>query len=153
MDKEALKKNILEKSRAIKEKSIADLKTRIYEIKEGDANINEDQYELDRQGFDQMENDQISRLGTQVNIELLELKNLNKIRIEKPLPDTVDFGSIVVTDKETFFVAVSLEAFDVDGRHVYGLSDRAPIFFKMKGKKAGDSFTYNDTTYQIKDVY
>lgn len=62
-------------------------------------------------------------------------------------------GAVVVTDKITFFICVSIEDVEVDGQTVYGISAKAPLFGQMRGLKVGDSFEYNKAKYQIKSVY
>lgn len=62
-------------------------------------------------------------------------------------------GAVVVTDKLTFFVSVSVEDVMVESQKVYGISAKAPIFGVMRGKKAGDTFEYNQVKYTIKKVY
>jgi len=65
----------------------------------------------------------------------------------------VDQGAVVVTDKRTFFICVSIEEVVVEGEKVFGLSVQAPIYVEMQHKKAGDSFEFNGISYQIKAVY
>jgi transcription elongation GreA/GreB family factor len=66
--------------------------------------------------------------------------------------DQVQPGAVVVTDKMTMLVGISGE-FESEGKKIHGISTSAPIYEAMKNKKAGDSFSVNSTTFQIKDVY
>lgn len=62
-------------------------------------------------------------------------------------------GAVVVTDKLTFFISVSIEDVMVESEKIYGISVKAPIFGVMRGKKIGDSFEYNNVKYSIKYIY
>lgn len=66
--------------------------------------------------------------------------------------DSVEVGSLVKTDHHAFFIAVACHAIDVEGEKVVGISSKAPIFAQMQGKKVGDSFTFNETSYKILGV-
>lgn len=65
----------------------------------------------------------------------------------------VQLGSVVVTDKDIFFVSVSIERFEVNNLKVFGLSRKTPLFMAMEGKKKGDTFSYGGITYHIEDVF
>jgi hypothetical protein len=64
-----------------------------------------------------------------------------------------EVGAVVVTNKLTFFISVSVEKVEVDGGVVYGISAQAPIYAAMEGKEKGDKFKYNEAEYEIEDVY
>ena len=65
---------------------------------------------------------------------------------------SIDFGSVVITDKMNFFVAASIGQFDLEGEKFFVISTQTPIYEAMVGKQAGDKFTFRNTTYKIKDV-
>lgn len=63
-------------------------------------------------------------------------------------------GSLVETEKNFFFIAVALGKLEIDdNKNYYSISTDAPIYEYLKGKKAGDSFTFNNLTYSIVNVY
>lgn len=88
---------------------------------------------------------------------------LNQARLMKETLNTVDlehyseevkFGSVIETDKSYYFVSVPVGKIEMeDGSTVYAISTEAPIYQAMKGKKAGDEFTFNDETMEIKEVH
>ncbi|WP_111672364.1 hypothetical protein [Algoriphagus litoralis] len=88
--------------------------------------------------------------------ELLFLRNELRI-LESIDPDQVNEriqeGSVVVTDHRVFFVSTSIEAVEVNGVSVFGLSTHAPIYSAMKGKQIGQWIEFNGLRYQILDVY
>ncbi|MGM0932996.1 MAG: transcription elongation factor [Bacteroidota bacterium] len=68
--------------------------------------------------------------------------------------ETVNFGSVVETDKDLYFVAVPIGKIEFeDGSKVYSISTEAPIYEVMRDKKAGDSFSFNDKERKIKKVH
>ncbi|HEY9185647.1 MAG TPA: transcription elongation factor [Salegentibacter sp.] len=68
--------------------------------------------------------------------------------------ETVNFGSVVETNTDLYFVAVPVgELLLKDGSKVYSISTEAPIYQEMKDKKAGDSFSFNDKKMEIKKVH
>lgn len=67
--------------------------------------------------------------------------------------DSVALGAVVVTDKLTFFIAISSEKLEKNGATIVGISTRAPIYDKMRDLKKGDSFEFNESSYQIEDLY
>ena len=40
-----------------------------------------------------------------------------------------------------------------DGDELYGISAKAPLFEAMKGKKAGETFSFRDEVYRIEELY
>jgi transcription elongation GreA/GreB family factor len=64
--------------------------------------------------------------------------------------ETVNFGSVVETDKNLYYVAVPIGELNMDdGSTVYAISTDAPVYQGLKGKKAGESYTFNDQEFKI----
>ncbi|MBO4542288.1 MAG: hypothetical protein IKS33_01875 [Bacteroidales bacterium] len=61
----------------------------------------------------------------------------------------VEHGSIVITDKQYFFIAVGIGKLHFDNHDFFVISGAAPIFKMMKNKQVGDEFTFNKITYKI----
>ena len=62
-------------------------------------------------------------------------------------------GSIVVTDKNTFYIAVAAGKIEMDEEIVLVLSPVSPIGHKLLGLKAGEQMEFNGQIYKIKEVY
>lgn len=76
----------------------------------------------------------------------------------KSLDPTVEFstaqpGAMVITKELLFFVAISTEKFEIDGKTIVGISARAPIFKVMLGLAKGGSFKFNESEYLIEELY
>lgn len=65
----------------------------------------------------------------------------------------VEPGALVVTDQLVFFVAISTEKFELEGKTVVGISARAPIYKAMQGLANGESFKFNESEYLIEALY
>lgn len=87
----------------------------------------------------------------------LEKAIQDKQLLEKLQPceecDTVHFGSAVITDKQKLFVSIGLGKFEYDGDTWYAISPRVPLYEAIKGRKKGDTFTFNGMKFIIKDVF
>lgn len=105
---------------------------------------------------DQKPSRESNELLVRMEGELIFLKNelmiLEKIN-PNHLCDQVELGAVVVTDQRVFFISTSIEAIEINGKSVFGLSVHAPIYGAMKGKKKGDRIDYHGLRYRILDVY
>ena len=148
------KKRIILKAGLEKQEEIAnDFKTSIQEIKDSARLLNESQYDSQQASLNDENNERIDALTGQLNFVKEELDLLHRLNIDAPLHDTVHVGSVVVTNKRTFFISVSLEEFEVKGEKFFGISTKAPIYPEMRGKAAGDHFEFNGTKYSIEDIF
>jgi hypothetical protein len=72
---------------------------------------------------------------------------------ELPAPgDTVRNGSLVYTSKGIFYISISAGQLKIDDQLVFGISAASPIGQLLIGKKAGESFSFNQNEYTIKDI-
>lgn len=83
-----------------------------------------------------------------------EMRTLNFIKSNlDSVHITPDLGAVVVTDKETFFVSVSIEEFFADGKRYFGISTKSPIYHAMSKKTVFETFSYSGVTYSIKEIF
>lgn len=66
--------------------------------------------------------------------------------------DTVGEGALVETEQYHFYISIPTNPFKFEGRTVVGISNEAPIYKAMRGKKEGDAFSFGDKTYKIVSV-
>jgi len=152
MDKLEFKKQVLQAGKAKHQTVIDDFCVRIKELRQ---QINQDEeIEPHTQADDHTDGttEQLNKLADELNFANEELDRLNKIVVDQP-HETVSFDSVVETDQRTFFVSVSIEDFEVNGKAVFDLSTETPLYQEMKGKKRGDTFAYRETQYRITDLY
>ena len=74
--------------------------------------------------------------------------------------DCAEHGAIVVTNRQRFFLSIGAGKFLVPHRSAesvpqetyFAISAQTPIYMALKGKKAGDSITFNGTTQTITEI-
>jgi len=81
-----------------------------------------------------------------------ELASLHAIAIE-PLCHEGRPGAYLRTEDIAFFISTGLGKQNIDGQNVVFLSPQAPLAAQLKGKKAGDQFSFNKTMLTIREVF
>jgi transcription elongation GreA/GreB family factor len=79
-----------------------------------------------------------------------ELKELNKIDLREN--STIRQGSIVETEKATYFIAIGLGVIKVDQTDIIALSPQSPLAKLLLGKQTGDSFAFQQKQVAILQV-
>jgi hypothetical protein len=99
---------------------------------------------------DEMMNDMSDR---QVHLDyLVETAGLfNRIDFGQTY-QKVEPGAVVITDQRNFLVGVANE-FEYEGEAFIGIVPSVPIYDEMKDRKQGDTFTLNDLTYTIQEIF
>ena len=64
----------------------------------------------------------------------------------------VGFGSLVITDKQNFFIAASIGELKLEEERFFIISAQTPIYKAMEGKMAGEKFEFRERQYKILDV-
>lgn len=73
---------------------------------------------------------------------------------QKHYTEKIDFGSVVETSENYYFISVALGKIVLDeGSTVYAISTEAPVYQEMKGKMSGDSFNFNGKESKILNVH
>lgn len=61
-------------------------------------------------------------------------------------------GSLVETNKGHFYISLGLGKLKMEEKTVFAVSPDAPLGKLMLMKKAGDTFTFNNTDYKINNI-
>jgi hypothetical protein len=61
-------------------------------------------------------------------------------------------GSLVLTNKGTFYISLGLGKLKVEDETVFAVSPDAPLGKLLLMKKAGEEFQFNNTSYEIHSV-
>ncbi len=69
------------------------------------------------------------------------------------LEDKVEFGAVVITNRQKMFIALGLGKVEVNGDTYYVISKDVPIYKAMEGLKKGDTFEFNNMKFEIEDVF
>lgn len=153
MTKLAFKQKVLETIRAQVEREIEDLNQQIERIQESEMDKDEDQFDMDEESQDEASHEVLDKLTEQRNFALTKQQIVDSMAMPQTLLDEVAPGAIVDTNQGIFYVSVATDDFPVDGKRVRGISKEAPVYELMEGKKEGDSFSFRDTSYEIREVY
>lgn len=107
-----------------------------------------DKYETGR-ALAQLERDKAARQLA----EAMKLKKVLDHMKPRQHDGSVDFGSVVVTDKGYFFIAAGLGQIEVEQHKLFVLSQMSPLGRRLVGNVAGETVEFNDTAYKILEVY
>lgn len=66
--------------------------------------------------------------------------------------ESAQTGSLVTTDRGIFFIAISIGEVILDDKAYFVISAASPIGQKLVGLKAGDSMTFRNQKYTIKEI-
>ncbi len=80
------------------------------------------------------------------------LSTLNQIPIEKTCKE-VEFGAVVITNKQKLFVSAGLGKIETDGQTFFAISPQVPIFNALKGLKENDSTVFNGMKIEVIKVF
>jgi len=150
MNKTDLKKRLVEVCIARQQKTAAELQHEVDETLRlsNEYGAPKDRYDPFRTKL-MNQNNLFAKQLSQANTLLVTLQ---KIPLDKEIT-TVEFGAVVVTNKQKIFVSAGLGKVVSEGETFYAISPQVPIFQAMRGKKAGDTFTFNGQTFEILDVF
>jgi len=91
-------------------------------------------------------------LAGQYEKALQEKQTLEKL-ISRKSRDTVDVGSVVITDKQKLFISIGLGKFIYKGETYFAISPKVPLFEVIRGLKKGDTYEFNGQQFTILDVF
>lgn len=103
--------------------------------------------------YDGFRNQQLRKgqlIEKQAATALNNIKALNLI--DEHLNDVADFGTLVLTDKLLYFIAIGIGIVKFEGMSVAVISPNVPVFSAMKGRRSGDSFSFNGVSYLINQI-
>ncbi len=66
---------------------------------------------------------------------------------------TIAFGAVAKTTLANYFIAISAGRIEVEGAKYYVISPQAPLAQLIIGKRAGDTFVFNDRKEKILEVF
>ncbi len=92
------------------------------------------------------------KLNQKLKENLAQLALLESIDSSKQ-NTLVALGSLVITDKFTFYISSALPKTTIDNHEIIALSLQSPLGLAMKGKTTNDSFSFNGIQYTIHEIY
>lgn len=94
---------------------------------------------------------EIEKTSAQLQSALKQMEILESIDPNEQR-STVQFGSLVVTDAESFFIAISIGLQKVGNAQFAILSPATPIGKSLMGLRVGDSFVFERRTLSILEI-
>lgn len=65
----------------------------------------------------------------------------------------VEPGAVVMTESLNLYISISTDKIELGGDNYIGISVKSPIYAVMQGKKKGETFTFNETSYTILNLF
>ncbi len=153
-EKRILRGKLLEACTEKQQVLIDDFNNRISELLQSPGLGNEESYDNQIMGQQSQRIEEVEALHQALKVAREEMDELSRLVAEKPTSHSrVEPGAVVVTDRDTFFVSVSIEQFEVDGEPYVGISTRSPLYLAMKDKQVGDPFRCAGIHYKIVDLF
>jgi hypothetical protein len=78
-------------------------------------------------------------------------QDLDQVPIDKPMT-TVQSGSLVFTNRGTFFISISAGRLSVEGENIFAISAASPLGVKLLGSEPGTGFNLNGQVFNILKV-
>jgi len=147
------KEKVLAQAKLKQQALIDDFENRISEIRGSEMNMHKGQFDRNENSLNEANMELVDKLADQLDFAVKEMELLNKMELSVDSGNGVCLGTIVLTDQRTFFPSVSIESFDVDGLEIFGISQHAPLYQEMRGKKPGDRFSFAELDYEVKAVF
>lgn len=124
-----------------------------YEIEEAQRQANDYGQPKDRyDAFRTKLMRQIELYAKQLDKAKLVINALQKINPDKGL-EVVEFGALVITNKQRIFVSAGLGKVELDGETWFAISPNVPIYDSLRGKKVGDTISLNGNEIVIEKIY
>lgn len=89
------------------------------------------------------------RAGNQLAQAEQLLLNLQSINVLLPAAETVQLGSLTITNKGNFYVSVGLGKITIDDETYYAISPTAPIAVALLGKRVGEGAMFNGQQFTV----
>ena len=151
MNTPELKQQLYNHCRAAIDERIATIVKRIADLKEAKANETKssagDKFETGRA---MLQNEE-----AKARQQLAEANTVSKVLGKLPptlVPETIGPGSIVTTDKGTYYILVGIGKVPHGGKTYYCVSAGSPVAKALSGKGVGDSWEINGRKGKIEAI-
>ena len=88
-------------------------------------------------------------------LQLAEIENTKEVLSKIDISNTseiIGLGSIVLTNRAHYFVAVSAGVLNAEGNSFFAISGDTPIGLLLKGKQKGDKVVFREAGFKIEKV-
>lgn len=95
---------------------------------------------------------QIELYAKQLDKAKIVINTLHRIPLDREIT-TVEFGAIVMTNKQDLFISAGLGKIVIDDLEFFAVSAQVPIFQALRGKQKGENVDFNGTSFVITEIY
>jgi transcription elongation GreA/GreB family factor len=95
---------------------------------------------------------EIEKNSVQLGESIKLRQALDKINLEKR-SETIQIGSLVITDQSSFFLAISAGKISIGNNAYFAVSPSSPIGSKLLGLSAGDIFEFNGRKQRVLEIW
>ena len=150
MDNKALKEKLLNYCIKHQEDAISRLQKEIDDAQKmaNDYGAPKDRYDAFRTKM-MRQRDMFAQQQEKANIVL---NTLQKIRMDAVF-DKVEFGAVVITDKQKLFISAGIGKIEVSGNTYFAISPIVHIYKALEGKGMGDEVVFNGMKITIKEIF
>ncbi len=149
MDREDLKRRLIQRCRQLQQESIDNTRTEMEDAQDSAYEHQpRDQYDSYR---DQMMGKR-DMFAKKLQQSLDQLKMLDKIDPSRKL-DRVDVGAVIITGDQKIFVSIGIGKFEHENETWLAVSPFVPFFHALHGHKKGDAVQFRDKKIVIIDVF
>ncbi len=89
--------------------------------------------------------------GQQLAKTMEQLDTLDRISLKRRFEE-VEFGALVITDKQKILVSIGLGKIELDGSTYFAISPSVPVFNAMIGKKVGEEYEFRGAPIKILSI-
>ena len=149
MDSIEIKLKVIEACRKKLLESISNLESVI-----ADAQQQANDYGPPRDRYDAFRSQLLRRkdmMAQQLEKEMVELKTLEKIEVQKPT-GVAGFGTLVMTTNQNYFISIGIGKMECEGFEFYAISPLVPLSQAVNGKKNGDTVDFRGNKFVIREV-
>jgi hypothetical protein len=146
----AFKKKVIEACKSHLKKAVAQLRNAM-----DDAQTSADEGDQSKDQFDPYRNQMMNRremFAQQLSRNVEQIDLLDRMDPQK-ISRKVEYGSIVITDKQKLFIAGGLGKVMVEDVEFFVMSPQVPFFAAIDGLKTGDAYSFRGQTGTIKEVF
>ncbi|PJB12396.1 MAG: transcription elongation factor [Flavobacteriales bacterium CG_4_9_14_3_um_filter_40_17] len=132
------------------DKRISNYKNELSTIKESLESMEKSSDESDDSGAGKLHTD-FEKYNTYLAEAIQQKEQLKQINTQI-FTANVWMGSLVQTNAAQYFISISAGKIEIDGKIYYAVSPISPIGELLLSKKKGDTYEFNQNSFQIIDV-
>jgi hypothetical protein len=150
MDKQELKNKIINTCIETLENSAQTVREAIDELIQTAS-----EYEGDHDLFDPFKEELMKKKDLQLEQLQKYIEDIKLVRKADPkrISEKVEFGSVVITDKQKMFISAAIGKIQLENDSYYVISTQVPVYKAMQNLKAGESFSINNNKFTIKEIF